>query len=225
MTDYMQLSDSEFADLVAQSWSVGPAPAAAALIDRLRELTGKLHDDTITDAEFAEWQRLSRARTAWQDKLYPPFGSREIYKDPELFLGCTVTMAGKEAIRWEGTTIVGVDAEGCLILEGGEQVTQIFAETPVRTPITERTGVVPRWEIACGRRLHRHLAVGIRVRHHGQQFPRAVLDGTGAIAAVAGPWPDGSWEYLIYHDARGDTCPAPSWWSSSMTVPINSVHD
>lgn len=63
------------------------------------------------------------------------------------------------------------------------------------------------------------LPVGSRVRHYGQQYPSAYTAGTGNIAAIKGPYRDGSWEYLIYHDVNGFTF-GPSWWSSLCTYPI-----
>ncbi|MFG1977064.1 hypothetical protein ACGFJC_47695 [Nonomuraea fuscirosea] len=78
------------------------------------------------------------------------FQGREIERHPEQFIGCNVTMAGKDAIRWEETTIVSIH-RGVLHLEGGEQVTNIFAPEPTREPITDlRHNHVPVWEIARG---------------------------------------------------------------------------
>jgi hypothetical protein len=67
------------------------------------------------------------------------------------------------------------------------------------------------------------LAVGARVRHVGQQYPKAVWEGSGNIALIKGPYLDGAWEYLIYHDAgfAGTGEPgAPSWWASYATVDV-----
>jgi len=78
------------------------------------------------------------------------FQGREIERHPDQFVGLTVTMAGKEAIWWERTTIASFDGEA-LTLHGGEQVTQFFSDSPVRQPITDRNCRVPYWEIARGR--------------------------------------------------------------------------
>ncbi len=67
-----------------------------------------------------------------------------------------------------------------------------------------------------------HFPVGTRVRHYGQQYPSAHANGTGNVAAVEGPYRDGSWEYLIYHDANGFTS-GPSWWSSLRTIPVREA--
>lgn len=77
------------------------------------------------------------------------FQGREIERHPDRHVGLTVTMAGKDPIRWERTTIASYDGE-TLTLHGGEQVTQLFSDSPVRVPITPRNHHVPAWEIARG---------------------------------------------------------------------------
>lgn len=67
------------------------------------------------------------------------------------------------------------------------------------------------------------LAVGARVRHYGQQYFSAVLEGTGNIIEVQGPYRDGTYEYLVQQDAGfsgGGPAGKPSWWSSDATIPI-----
>jgi hypothetical protein len=67
------------------------------------------------------------------------------------------------------------------------------------------------------------LPPGTRVRHYGQQFPRAHREGTATVAAIDGPHRDSSWEYLIYHDRTFSGLPGEepaSWWSSLMTIPV-----
>jgi hypothetical protein len=77
------------------------------------------------------------------------FVGRELERRPERFVGLTVTLIGKDAIRWENTTITGVEGV-VLLLAGGEQVTQVFTNSPVSKPIVEPLNGVPLWEIACG---------------------------------------------------------------------------
>ncbi len=64
------------------------------------------------------------------------FRSSEIERRPETFVGKTVTMAGKDPVRWENTTITRYE-DGKLFLSGGEQVTRIFEDEPTHKPITE----------------------------------------------------------------------------------------
>lgn len=65
------------------------------------------------------------------------------------------------------------------------------------------------------------LPVGTPVHHSGQRWAR---EATATVAAVLGPWPDGAYEYLVYHRGpfSGGTEPVspPSWWASYRTVPI-----
>lgn len=66
------------------------------------------------------------------------------------------------------------------------------------------------------------LPVGTPVHHSGQIWARGG-SGTATIAAVLGPWPDGAYEYLVYHHGSfsGGTEPVspPSWWASYRTIP------
>jgi hypothetical protein len=69
--------------------------------------------------------------------------------------------------------------------------------------------------------------VGTRVRHHGQQFARARREGTGNILEVKGPWPDGSYEYLVrtsesFAHGTGPDNPETreTWWASHTTIPL-----
>lgn len=68
------------------------------------------------------------------------------------------------------------------------------------------------------------LPVGTPVHHSGQIWARAQQRSTATVAAVLGPWPDGAYEYLVYHRgpfSGGVGAPAPaSWWASYRTVPI-----
>ncbi|MGP4104040.1 hypothetical protein [Nonomuraea sp. KM90] len=99
---------------------------------------------------------------AWMDEHGPPlldaarkaaqaervFQGRKIERNPDEFVGKTVTMAGKSGIRWANTTLVSAH-HGILRLEGSEQVTNIFDDEPDRKPITDmRNSSVPYWEIA-----------------------------------------------------------------------------
>jgi hypothetical protein len=92
------------------------------------------------------------------------FEGRELERHPGRFVGFTVTMAGKEAIRWENTTITAVDGLD-LLLAGGEQVIQIFGDSPVRKPIAGRNGRIPCWEIARGV-IHPSRHRGHRITHN-----------------------------------------------------------
>ncbi|GAB3977456.1 hypothetical protein GCM10029978_067210 [Actinoallomurus acanthiterrae] len=66
------------------------------------------------------------------------FQSYEIENDPRSFVGKTVTLAGKDPIRWDRTTITGYDASsGHLILAGGYRMTRVFDPKPDRTPVVE----------------------------------------------------------------------------------------
>lgn len=77
------------------------------------------------------------------------FAGRELERHPDRFIGLTVTLVGKEAIRWENTTIASVDGD-VLLLAGGRQVTQIFSACPVSKPITRRNNRIPCSEVARG---------------------------------------------------------------------------
>jgi hypothetical protein len=61
------------------------------------------------------------------------------------------------------------------------------------------------------------LAIGTRVRHYGHQWPAAYRDGTANIREVKGPWPDGSYEYLVDAEDGGSS---PRWWASHATIPV-----
>lgn len=70
------------------------------------------------------------------------------------------------------------------------------------------------------------LPLRTRVRHSGQQWPAAYLDGTGEILETKGPDHRGDYEYLIKHDAgfSGVGPPAePSWWASYRTHPVTTL--
>lgn len=77
----------------------------------------------------------------------------------------------------------------------------------------------------CHTAANKPLAVGGRVRHHGQQWRRARRKGTGNILKVDGPVYGGGYEYLIQHDGTfsgdmfGEPDP-PSWWASHNTIPV-----
>ncbi|WP_329431112.1 hypothetical protein OG339_48980 (plasmid) [Streptosporangium sp. NBC_01495] len=77
------------------------------------------------------------------------FESHEIERYPGRFVGRTLTMEGKGDIQWEKTTITAME-DGHLILSGGEQVTQLLEDSPVRTPIGGSNSRVPPGEIALG---------------------------------------------------------------------------
>lgn len=68
---------------------------------------------------------------------------------------------------------------------------------------------------------------GTRVRHYGQQWPHALHAGTGDIVAAKGPWPNGSYEYLVRtaedssRRTSGDNPEtAETWWASHATIPV-----
>lgn len=72
------------------------------------------------------------------------FQSRDIERHPESYVGKTVTMAGKDPICWERTTITGYEA-GKLLLSGGALFNRISG---VRRRIAN-DWVYP-WDIARG---------------------------------------------------------------------------
>lgn len=77
------------------------------------------------------------------------FEGYELEEAPASFVGKTVTLAGKDPLRWEQTTITGYDPKtGHLLLAGGHLVTGIFDPEPTRTPVT--TDRVRPWDIARG---------------------------------------------------------------------------
>lgn len=61
------------------------------------------------------------------------------------------------------------------------------------------------------------LPAGTRVRHYGHQWPEAHRDGTGNIREAKGPYPDGSYEYLVDVEDGSTT---PRWWSSFATIHV-----
>lgn len=73
------------------------------------------------------------------------------------------------------------------------------------------------------------LPVGARVRHYGQQWPAALRDGTTNVVEVMGPWPDGSYEYLVAANAEWSRQPGEdnpptgeTWqWASHGTIPVS----
>jgi hypothetical protein len=67
------------------------------------------------------------------------------------------------------------------------------------------------------------LPVCARVRHSGQQWPRA-RTGTATVLEVQGPDHRGEYEYLVDHDGSfsgGEPKAAPSWWASYRTIPAS----
>jgi hypothetical protein len=114
------------------------------------------------------------------------FVGRELERRPERFVGLRVTLIGKDAIRWENTTVTGVDGV-ILLLAGGEQVTQVFTDSPVSKPIVEPLNGVPLWEIARG------VVVGARAAGGpGAQIATAVKPpkpDTGAASPPKGSTP------------------------------------
>jgi hypothetical protein len=61
------------------------------------------------------------------------------------------------------------------------------------------------------------LPAGTRVRHYGHQWAAAVRDGTGNIREAKGPYPDGSYEYLVDVEDGRET---PRWWASYATIHV-----
>jgi hypothetical protein len=110
------------------------------------------------------------------------FEGREVERHPERFVGLTVTLIGKEAIRWENTTITGLDGRE-LLLSGGEQVTQIFSDAPVRKPIAGRNSRVPCWEIARG-------SIADAVRRSVRRFTECGKIRVHLAAGGDQPWQD-----------------------------------
>ncbi|MEU6719791.1 hypothetical protein ABZ897_50765 [Nonomuraea sp. NPDC046802] len=143
-------TDADLDALVADSHTTNPRPAALALTARYEELSDRLWDkDCATAQESAEYWRLHRAYRAWQAEHRPPFSGQEIEREPEQLVGLTLSLAGKDPVRWEGVTLEAFD-DVHLILTGGEQVTRIFTDTPHRQPLGDGTCRVPRWDIARG---------------------------------------------------------------------------
>jgi hypothetical protein len=149
MSEPFSGTDAELAALTADSRTPSPSPAARALAARYQVLNRRVWQESATPDEVTEHRRLLDAQRAWEAEFQPRFAGWEIEHDPERFVGLTLTMAGKDAMRWEGVTVTGVD-RGHLLLTGGEEVTQIFTDSPVRQPIGNGTRQVACWDIARG---------------------------------------------------------------------------
>ncbi|MER5326958.1 hypothetical protein [Streptosporangium roseum] len=112
------------------SWT--ELPEDAAYTDEVFEMSRALWDSTSA-TERENWVAGAVLVLA-ERRSKETFQSYEIERHPERFVGRTVTMVGKGRIRWEVTTITAVEGIH-LILSRGEQVTQLFDDSPVRTPI------------------------------------------------------------------------------------------
>ncbi|MEV4116318.1 hypothetical protein [Nonomuraea sp. NPDC049695] len=149
MSEPFDGSDGELAALTAESRTPTPSPAARALMARYQHLDRRVWEENATPDEVTEHRRLFDAQRAWEAEHQPRFTGWEIERHPERFVGLTLTMAGKDAVRWEGVTVTAV-ARAHLLLTGGEEVTQIFTDSPVRRPIGTGTYPVACWDIARG---------------------------------------------------------------------------
>lgn len=77
------------------------------------------------------------------------FGSREIERRPEDFVGKTVTMAGKDGGVWERVTITGLE-NGQLLLSGGAWVRNRFLDEVIREPVEGMVARAWPYDIARG---------------------------------------------------------------------------
>ncbi|WP_433259252.1 hypothetical protein ACQPYK_49635 (plasmid) [Streptosporangium sp. CA-135522] len=127
------------------SWT--ELPEDAAYTDEVFEMSRALWDSTSA-TERENWA-AGAALVLAERRSKETFQSYEIEQHPERLVGRTVTMVGKRPIRWEDTTITAVEGIH-LILSGGEQITQLLDDSPVRTPIGGPNSRVPAWEIARG---------------------------------------------------------------------------
>jgi hypothetical protein len=127
------------------SWT--ELPEDAAYTDEVFEIPRALWNSTSA-TERENWVAGAVLVLAGR-RSKKTFGSHEIERYPGRFVGRTVTMEGKGDIQWEKTTITAVE-DSHLILSGGEQVTQLFENSPVRTPIGVSNSRVLPWEIALG---------------------------------------------------------------------------
>jgi len=75
------------------------------------------------------------------------------------------------------------------------------------------------------------LPVGTRVTHVNQQWATSIVapEGTAEILEARGPYPDGSFEYLVLACRDFSRRPGPdnrmdreTWWSSNATRAIKS---
>ena len=76
----------------------------------------------------------------------------------------------------------------------------------------------------------RPLANGTRVRHANQQW--VTRNATAEVHDSKGPWPDGTYEYLVRTGEDFSREPGPdnpqtrwAWWSSSATIPTTEEPD
>ncbi|GHE09203.1 hypothetical protein [Streptomyces alanosinicus] len=70
---------------------------------------------------------------------------------------------------------------------------------------------------------------GTRVTHINQEWARRLPGGTATILDRQGPWPDGSWEYLVRTTGDFSRQPSPdnpesrtTWWPSYATTPATT---
>lgn len=67
---------------------------------------------------------------------------------------------------------------------------------------------------------------GTRVYHYSQQWAYSLLGGTATVIDHKGPWPDGSYEYLVRTGPDFSRRPGPDnpgtrevWWASHAVRP------
>lgn len=70
------------------------------------------------------------------------------------------------------------------------------------------------------------LPVGCRVNHVSYEWANDLPGGMGEVIDRKGPWPDGSYEYLVRYAADVSRAPGPdnpecreNWWASYATTP------
>lgn len=92
---------------------------------------------------------MNREMSMAHDEVFQGY---QLERNPDEFIGKTVTLAGKDAIRWERVTVSGVTREGDLILRGGYVVTGVFRQEPDRIPLTDKDPLsrVAGYDIARG---------------------------------------------------------------------------
>lgn len=81
------------------------------------------------------------------------FEGYELEHDPASFKGAVVNLGGKNGDLWEKTTIVDVERRlGWLLhLAGGNYIPNVYADPPVRRPITDtRCNLVYAHDVARG---------------------------------------------------------------------------